>query len=108
MDISMPTTEELSASVLSCTKKLIECAQASDLDGFNSALIEREEALKTIEATVSPSGDLERLSANLVETKRLNMLLQQDFAKQQQRLLDEKSALNRGSRMRQAYGDIKK
>lgn len=104
----MQTTEQLSEQVLTLTQALIDSSNNGDLEAFNKALSERNSALRLIEETQAPSGNLEALSANLVKTKELNALLEKDFAKQQKRLLDEKSALNKGVKMRQAYSDVDK
>jgi len=101
----MKTSEELAASIHSLTRTLIEQAQEGELSSFYETLRLREQVLSELETHTQVSGNNERTEVLLIEARTLNEQLQQSLNQEQKRLLDERSKLQQGDKMRKAYGE---
>ena len=101
----MKTSEELAASIHSLTRTLIEQAQEGELSSFYETLRLREQVLSELETHIQVSGNNERTEVLLIEARTLNEQLQQSLNQEQKRLLDERSKLQQGDKMRKAYGE---
>jgi len=101
----MKTSEELAATIHSLTKKLIEQAKAGELNSFYETVKLREQVMSELETHTQVSGDNARTETLLIEARTLNEQLQQSLYQEQKKLLDERSKLQRGDKMRKAYND---
>jgi len=102
-EIDMPTADQLSKSILELTHTLKEKASVDTLDEFLALQQQRDALVQTLELGEHEMVNPDQVRKDLQEAHRVNAELMSTFSAAQGKLLDEKSALNRGSKMREAY-----
>jgi len=101
----MRTSEELAQAIYERTHDLIKLAQQGELDAFYTAMDAREHLLAELEGHIEVSGDQARTQTLLIEARGLNQQLQDSLTSEQKKLLDERSRIERGGRMKKAYSE---
>ena len=99
----MTTIDELSKTVLKQTEAMVQSANSGELELFNQQKMERDELIRQLEELPLEVEDAETARDNLIAAKRLNEALLADLEKSQKILLDERSVIKKGARMRDAY-----
>ena len=99
----MTTIDELSQAVLEQTEAMVQSANNGELELFNAHKEQRDALIHQLENQALSVEDAETSRDTLIRAKQLNDTLLADLESRQKKLLDERSAIKKGARMRDAY-----
>ena len=102
----MPSADQIAQQILNLTEKLVACAGSGELEKFNQIQLERGALIDSLESQAIDVEYPEATRETLTRSRDLNNQLMKELSKAEQNLLDQKSELEKGLKMRKAYTNI--
>jgi len=100
----MPSADIISATILELTQHMDGLALNGDLEAFVKTQRERDAMVDILERDAHTMDNPERVRDNLLRAQALNQQMMDHFTAAQKTLLNEKSTISKGLKMKQAYG----
>lgn len=103
----MITADQLAIEILSLTEEMVTCATQGELERFNTVREQRDSLVARLENESLQVEDINKTGDRLKQARNLNAALANNLVGEQQKLLDQKTALTKAIKMQKAYQQVK-
>ena len=103
----MITADQLAIEILSLTEEMVNCATQGELERFNTVREQRDSLVARLENESLKVEDINKTGDRLKQARNLNAALANNLAGEQEKLLDQKTALTKAIKMQKAYQQVK-
>jgi len=103
----MITADQLAIEILSLTEEMVNCATQGELERFNTVREQRDSLVARLENESLQVEDINKTGDRLKQARNLNAALANNLVGEQQKLLDQKTALTKAIKMQKAYQQVK-
>ena len=103
----MITADQLASEILSLTEEMVTCATQGELERFNTVREQRDSLVARLENESLQVEDINKTGDRLKQARNLNAALANNLVGEQEKLLDQKTALTKAIKMQKAYQQVK-